>query len=265
MKKINIETIILIILVIVLFVFNYPYLDHYLEHTFSNYEYDIVTRIIDGDTIETLNHPETIRLLGINCPETGEKYSKEAKDFLENLVLHKKVKIISKEKDRYSRTLAYIYLGNKNINLELVKKGLANVYFPLRNYKNNIYYNKFIKAWKECINQNINLCEKSHHFCAKCIKLEELNYSNQKIIFKNVCNFSCELSNWTIKDEGRKIYFFPKFILNPNSQISILINERGKNTKNKLYWQRKTYVWTKTGDTLFLRDNNGYLVLWYSY
>jgi len=30
-------------------------------------------------------------------------------------------------------------------------------------------------------------------------------------------------------------------------------------------WKKKDYVWTKTGDSLFLRDSKGKLVLWKSY
>ena len=42
-----------------------------------------VTRVIDGDTIETEN--STIRLLGINTPERGKEYYGEAKDFLKQI------------------------------------------------------------------------------------------------------------------------------------------------------------------------------------
>jgi len=29
-----------------------------------------------------------------------------------------------------------------------------------------------------------------------------------------------------------------------------------------LFWKNEDYVWAKTGDTLFLRDGKGKLVLW---
>jgi len=32
-----------------------------------------------------------------------------------------------------------------------------------------------------------------------------------------------------------------------------------------LFWKGKDYVWTSTGDTLFLRDDEGKLVLWEMY
>ena len=46
----------------------------------------IVTRVIDGDTIE-INNSYKIRLSGINTPEIGECYYQEAKEFLSKLTL----------------------------------------------------------------------------------------------------------------------------------------------------------------------------------
>ena len=39
-----------------------------------------VVRILDGDTIEVLHnqHPERIRLKGIDCPEKGQAYGQKA-------------------------------------------------------------------------------------------------------------------------------------------------------------------------------------------
>ncbi len=35
--------------------------------------------------------------------------------------------------------------------------------------------------------------------------------------------------------------------------------------ENTLSWKGEKYVWTRTGDSLFLRDSEGALVLWKSY
>jgi hypothetical protein len=37
------------------------------------------------------------------------------------------------------------------------------------------------------------------------------------------------------------------------------------NSENVFYWTKEDYVWTSTGDTLFLRDKEGNLVLWRAY
>ena len=84
----------------------------------------------------------SVRLLGINTPEKGEIYYGEAKEFLEYQVLNKTIRLENgKDKtDLYGRKLSYIFLGTKNINLELVKEGLANFYFPSGK---DINYNDF--------------------------------------------------------------------------------------------------------------------------
>lgn len=264
MKNVKNDFILLAFLIILLFIVNYSYIDNFLVNNLLVYESDNVTRVIDGDTIETLNHSETIRLLGINAPEKGEKYSDKAKEFLENKILNKKIFLKGDKKDMYKRTLSYIYVNNENINLELVKEGLANLYFPSRDYENENYYNQFLDAWKDCIKENKNLCEKSQNKCANCIVLEEFNHENQKIVLKNSCNFPCNLDDWTIKDEGRKKFYFSNFSLDSEEKVSIFVAE-GMNNKNTLYWKDEKYVWTGSGDTLFLRDDEGYLVLWESY
>ncbi|MGB2842733.1 MAG: hypothetical protein WBC40_09725 [Halobacteriota archaeon] len=45
----------------------------------------IVSRIIDGDTIE-LQNGERVRLLGINTPEKGQPYYEEATNRLKELI-----------------------------------------------------------------------------------------------------------------------------------------------------------------------------------
>ena len=110
----------------------------------------------------------------------------------------------------------------------------------------------------------MNLCEVSMDKCASCINLKEFNPDKQEIIFYNNCSFDCNLTNWDIKDEGRKHFKFSDFILQKNSDVTILIGEE-ENNQTTLFWKGQKYVWTKTGDTLFLRDEEGDLVLWRAY
>ena len=48
--------------------------------------------------------------------------------YLANLVLNKSVEVKSYGTDRYGRTLGVVFVGGKNVNLEIVKAGLAEVY-----------------------------------------------------------------------------------------------------------------------------------------
>ena len=260
-KKRNILT--LTISIILLIVINYSYFDNQLTAILSTSETAVVERIIDGDTIVIAENKTSVRLLGINTPERGENYYKEAKEFLGDLALNKTINLeYGKDKtDLYGRTLAYIYIGNENLNLELIEQGFANFYFPSGKDK---HYNEFKQAWENCLKKNKNLCEKSSNVCAKCIELKKLDSKNQEVVLHNTCSFSCELTGWKIKDEGRKNFVFEKFVLGKNRDVTIRVG-KGTNSEGLLYWNRTSYVWTDTGDTLFLRDDKGKLILWESY
>lgn len=247
MKKRN-EKLLLLFLIILLIAVNYSRIDGFFIKTFNEREPVRAERVIDGDTI--VINGTSARLLGINTPEKGEYLYAEAKKFLESMAMNKTIYIERHGKDLYKRDLAYIYDNSVNINLEIVKNGYANYYFP---EGKGAYYADFANAWNKCIEKNINLCEKSNDECSECIIVEEFGY-NKNLVLRNICSYDCNLENWKIKDEGRKTFIFGKFVLKPNSETEITNEDFGKD-----------YVWTKTGDSVFLRDDKGKLVLWESY
>jgi micrococcal nuclease len=253
------KVLLLVVLIIMLITINYPFLDDILTRFLDNSEYGLVERVIDGDTVEI--NGTSVRLLGINAAEKGEKYSKEATSFLERLVLNKTVKLIfGKDKtDLYGRKLSYLFIRRKNINLEIVKEGYANPYFPSGRDK---YYKPFYDAWEDCEN---NMCERSLDVCAECIKLIELDYKDEIVILENICSNRCNISQWSLKDEGRKKFIFENFVLEPHKKVSIVVKESGDGNNDVLIWKRADYVWTDSGDALFLRDSDARLVLWKSY
>ena len=50
---------------------------------------ETVTRVIDGDTLETASRKHSVRLANVNAPETGTSGASGAKKQLEKLVLGK--------------------------------------------------------------------------------------------------------------------------------------------------------------------------------
>ncbi|PIZ86915.1 hypothetical protein COX93_02840 [Candidatus Nomurabacteria bacterium CG_4_10_14_0_2_um_filter_30_12] len=88
-----------------------------------------VAEVSDGDTLK-LSNGKTFRLYGINAPEVKEPYFEEAKAFTQNLVLGKEISFEQEAKykvDKFGRTLGYVFIGGVNLNIELVKNGLARV------------------------------------------------------------------------------------------------------------------------------------------
>ncbi|UCF94237.1 MAG: thermonuclease family protein [Desulfobacterales bacterium] len=95
-----------------------------------------VTRVYDGDTVEvgSKGFEVSVCLVGIDAPETSQKkgqpgqpYSQQATQYLASLVLNKIVDIKRFGFDRYSRILGVIYVNGKNVNLAMLKAGLAEV------------------------------------------------------------------------------------------------------------------------------------------
>jgi micrococcal nuclease len=102
-----------------------------------DYKYrGIVSRVIDGDTIElmldlgfNISHMIHARLLNYSAPELNEPGGIEAKEFLERLVLNQYVGVHTyKTKDSknykmtFTRYLANIFLNGKCINDVLINE-----------------------------------------------------------------------------------------------------------------------------------------------
>ena len=89
-----------------------------------------VTKIIDGDTIDVQlsSGPIRVRLHGIDTPERGQPWAKEATAALKSLVSGKQVEIEPFSQDRYERMIGIVFRNELNVNLELVKNGHAWAY-----------------------------------------------------------------------------------------------------------------------------------------
>jgi micrococcal nuclease len=131
---------------------------HYFNHYLGYPKEGVVKYVIDGDTI-ILNRGKTIRLLGLNTAETklniaGEWVEKEslwgerAYIFLKNNLEGKRVRIEydREREDIYKRLLGYIFLEDKFINKELLRKGLAVIDVRAPNFK---YLDALASSFKE--------------------------------------------------------------------------------------------------------------------
>ncbi len=119
-----------------------------------------VIGVIDGDTFEVLHNGKSlrVRLAHIDCPEirNNQPFGRAAKSFSSQLCFGKQVTISSdKLYDRYGRLIAEIIVeGNVNVNMELVKAGLA---WHFKRYSTDtVYHNLELQArkaklglWKE--------------------------------------------------------------------------------------------------------------------
>ena len=113
-----------------------------------------VVKVADGDTITILETPSlgqrasrpleesslgqrasrpltqsptqhTIRLQGIDAPEKGQAFGNASGRFLSSLVAGREVRVTWTKRDKYNRILGTVFVGGKEVNLEMLKAGLA--------------------------------------------------------------------------------------------------------------------------------------------
>lgn len=79
------------------------------KHPFSA----VISKIVDGDTFEIKNGGVTVRLLGIDAPNRGEKGDKEAIMALTKIIEGKQIwlEYDRYQDDKYNRLLAWVWIG----------------------------------------------------------------------------------------------------------------------------------------------------------
>ena len=92
----------------------------------------VIATCYEGDTCTTTNG-ERVRLACIDTPELVGKRAEPvpaiaARNHLRGLVLGKKVGIRRITEDRYGRTVAELFVGETNVQREMVATGHAEVY-----------------------------------------------------------------------------------------------------------------------------------------
>ena len=108
----------------------------------------IVTRVVDGDTIEIANG-EHVRLAGSETPKVGDCGYEAATANLERLVLDKSVwlTISDENRDYCGRLLRYVDIGEMDAGLRQIKAGLAIARYNSRDgYGYHPRENRYIAA-----------------------------------------------------------------------------------------------------------------------
>ncbi len=199
-----------------------------------------LSRIIDGDTIEAENGFK-IRLKGLNVPEKGMPGYQEATHFLENNLQNQKIYFENTGIDKYGRFLGYLLVNNQNINQEILRNGLGHLYY----YEKDSYYEKLKQTEEKARNSQLGIWKKSQY--SDCLKLIELDYydkgdDHEKLILQNNCGKEI---NVIIKDDATHIY-----------------KER---IKEGTFTKTFQNIFNDNGDTLYIWDNEGKLIIFYRY
>jgi micrococcal nuclease len=229
-----------------------------------------VVQVVDGDTVELANG-ETVRLLGINTPETGEPFSAAATARLEGLVLNRTVQLEAgaEDSDQYGRMLRYIHVNDTLVNRVLVAEGLATTYLLA---DEDPYRQKLRKSERDARENSRGLWASSS--VSGCVAITDVqhdpdgndNYrlTQEYVTFQNTCTRAIGMDAWTVKDAGTSQYTFDAYTLQPDGAVTLRTG-RGDDNATDVYWGQRQAVWNNDGDALYLRDDSGQQVTYTRY
>lgn len=108
----------------------------------------IVVGVVDGDTadVRLASGMIRIRFHAIDAPESGQPHGKAAKTALSDLIYGKAVDVEPFEQDRYDRLVARVWLGEVDVNAQMVKSGHAWTY---RRYADDAAYCAYEQAARD--------------------------------------------------------------------------------------------------------------------
>ena len=129
-----------------------------------------VTKVSDGDTIQITTPEQTklrVRLYGVDAPETpkinqrtgrvnkpGQSHGLEFWKALEGKILGKQVQFEISDIDKYKRMVGIIWIGERNINLEMVQEGYAEAYIK---HLKEPYRSQFVREEREARSAKIGI------------------------------------------------------------------------------------------------------------
>jgi len=205
----------------------------------------LVTRVIDGDTIE-VDIDGTIykvRYIGIDAHELDDEQpeyctlAQEATRYNRQLVEGKTVRLEKdvSETDRYGRLLRYVYVDGIFVNAELVRQGLAwaEAYEPDTEYQDILE-----KAEAEARKDKIWIWAAPPPSPTIRVENVEITYifydglvpyveSDEYVEITSLGDQPQELTGCVLMDisEGYPSFIFPSYILAPGKSIRVYTNE----------------------------------------
>lgn len=116
----------------------------------------LVTKVVDGDTFHALvfdSVPITVRLACVDAPERSQQFGEYSKLQLQSLLRCKSVVLFKPYNtlDKYDRYICNVYSDSGFVNLEMVRRGMAFVYYQ---YCSN---DNFILAEQEAFFNNLGV------------------------------------------------------------------------------------------------------------
>jgi endonuclease YncB( thermonuclease family) len=237
--------------------------------------------VVDGDTL-VVSGPRgefTVRIIGINTPESGECFSDEATAALASLVEGEELVLVSDQSDldQFERSLRYVETAaGVDVGAELVAGGYAiarryrpdvaraDVYADLQREAQQAQ--RGLWAPDACGVSDLGGVEISIDINADAPGDDSVNLNGEWVRFTNRGVDSLDLDGWEVADESASHrYRFSDLRLAPGASVT-LFTGCGPDDEAARYWcVSGSAVWNNSGDTVFLRDDLGNIVVSLAY
>jgi len=231
-----------------------------------------VLEVIDGDTFWALvsgSGKESVRLIGIDAPESGEPFSDEARLELAQLLSDATPQLETdvEERDQYGRLLAYVWVGELFVNAELLRRGVATLYTIPPNLK---HVDQLRAAQDQAQAAARGMWGAPGQSPVKIVQVnynapgdDNLNLNKEYVVFEALV--SGTLLGYSVQDEAGHRYRFPDIVFR-KGDVFKLHSGTGTDTRTDLYWGAAgSAIWNNSGDTVKVVNPQGRIVESYSY
>jgi endonuclease YncB( thermonuclease family) len=239
------------------------------------------TRVIDGDTFD-VSGPDgkiTVRLVGINAPESEECFGEEATDALADLVEGEALVLVAdrSDADRFGRALRYVETADGvDVGAELVAEGFAIARrYPPDDARADVYARlqraaqddrRGLWAPDACGTSDVAGVEIGVEVNADAPGDDGRNLNGEWVRFTNDGADVVDLDGWEVADESASNrYRFSDLRLDPGRTVTLFSGCGADDDTNRFWCASASAVWNNSGDTVFLRDGRGNIVVSFSY
>ena len=245
-----------------------------------------VVEIVDGDTVRAMvdGVSTTIRMLGINAPESTECWGAEATAILANEINGRDVLLVAGEEDvdGFGRSLRFLYLetaeGVEFVNQFMVTQGHA---IALQNGNQHAENLKALEARAYQSGKGMwgtFACGNDEGIRADrpVIRVQDIEFDptgpdddaldGEYITIVNEGYGRVSISGWVLRDESstNRLTFPSGIVLAVGDSVMVVTGCEG-GPAEAIHWCNDTPVWSNGGDTAIVLDTLGNAVIWYTY
>ncbi len=222
----------------------------------------MIATVSDGDSIgiEADAGSFQVRLYGINAPEAEECQGDEARRWLIANAGGSEVALQDIGTDRFGRTLALVWVGDRLLNLTLIEIGFA---IALSDIDDDRLRERLVSAEEMAVAAGVGMW--SPEACGTGPRPpivitsidadppgpDRVALDQEVVTLTNIGDRAVDIGGWTLRDESStNRYRFPTgTVLDPGDEIRVDSGATG--------FGSGTPVWNNDGDMAILLDSNG--------